>query len=140
MNTDEHCWRKRRRNEAECWNLPRAGFDREDSRGSVCVHNTLGAGFLEKVYANSLALELRGKGISCEQEVPLKVRYKDAIVGDYVADIVVERRVLLELKACAALDAIHEAQIMNYLRASTLQVGLLMNFGRTKLQYRRFVC
>ena len=107
---------------------------------AFAVHNTLGAGFLEKMYANSLALELRGKGISCEQEVPLKVRYKDAIVGDYVADIVVERRVLLELKACAALDAIHEAQIMNYLRASTLQVGLLMNFGRPKLQYRRFVC
>src|SRR6266849_2573029 len=107
---------------------------------AFAVHNALGAGFLEKMYANSLALELRGKGISCEQEVPLKVRYKDAIVGDYVADIVVERRVLLELKACAALDAIHEAQIMNHLRASTLQVGLLMNFGRPKLQYLRFVC
>ena len=107
---------------------------------AFAVHNTLGAGFLEKVHANSLALELRGKGISCEQEVPLKVRYQDVIVGDYVADIDVERRVLLELKACAPLDVIHEAQVMNYLRASTLQVGLLMNFGRPKLQYRRFVC
>ncbi len=103
------------------------------------VHNSLGAGFLEKVYVNALALELRAKGLACEQEAPLQVRYREAIVGDYLADIVVERRVVLELKACSALDPVHEAQIMNYLRASNLRVGLLMNFGRPKLQYRRFV-
>ena len=106
---------------------------------AFAVHNTLGAGFLEKVYANALARELRDKGLSCEQEAPLKVRYKDAVVGDYSADVIVERRVLLELKACSALDPVHEAQIMNYLRASNLRVGLLLNFGRPKLQYRRFV-
>ncbi len=106
---------------------------------AFAVHNALGAGFLEKVYANALALELRAKGLACEQETPLHVKYKETIVGDYVADIVVERRVLLELKACSALDPVHEAQIMNYLRASNLHVGLLMNFGRPKLQDRRFV-
>ncbi len=103
------------------------------------VHNTLGAGFLEKVYANALVLELRAKGLSCKQEAALNVRYKESVVGDYLADMVVEDRVLLELKACAALDPTHEAQIMNYLRASGLHVGLLMNFGRPRLQYRRFV-
>ncbi len=81
---------------------------------AFAVHNSLGAGFLEKVYANALALELRDKGLSCEQEVSLKVRYKNAVVGDYLADLVVERRVLLELKACSALDPVHEAQILNY--------------------------
>lgn len=106
---------------------------------AFAVHNTLGAGFLEKVYANALTLELRAKGLACEHEAPLQVRYREAIVGDYLADIVVERRVLLELKACSALDPVHEAQIMNYLRASNLRVGLLMNIGRPKLQYRRFV-
>ena len=106
---------------------------------AFAVHNALGAGFLEKVYANALALELRSNGLACEQEAPLRVKYKETIVGDYVADIVVEHRVLLELKACSALDPVHEAQIMNYLRAGNLHVGLLMNFGRPKLQYRRFV-
>jgi GxxExxY protein len=103
------------------------------------VHNTLGAGFLEKVYANAVTLELRSKGLACEQEAPVQVRYRNAIVGDYLADIVVEGKVLIELKACSALDPVHEAQIINYLRASNLRVGLLMNFGRPKLQYRRFV-
>ena len=83
---------------------------------AFAVHNTLGAGFLEKVYANALTLELRAKGLACEHEAPLQVRYRETIVGDYLADIVVERRVLLELKACSALDPVHEAQIMNYLR------------------------
>jgi GxxExxY protein len=108
-------------------------------QAAFTVHNTLGAGFLEKVYANALTLELRAKGLACEQEAPLQVRYREAIVGDYSADIVVERRVLLELKAYSALDSLHEAQIINYLRASGLRVGLLLNFARPKLQYRRFV-
>ena len=104
------------------------------------VHNTLGAGFLERVYSNALALELRRSEIECAREVPLKVTYKGVIVGDYVADILVAGRVLIELKACAVLDSNHAAQIMNYLRASGIRVGLLLNFGRPKLEYRRFVC
>jgi GxxExxY protein len=78
-------------------------------------------------------------GHACEQEVALKVQYKNVVVGDYFADLVVERRVLIELKACAGLESIHEAQILNYLKASGIHVGLLLNFGRSKLEYRRFV-
>jgi GxxExxY protein len=106
---------------------------------SFAVHNALGAGFLEKVYANALSLELRQMGLVCAQEVPFKVKYKDAVVGDYSADLVVEKRVLVELKACTGLDSVHEAQILNYLKASGIHVGLLMNFGKPRLEYRRFV-
>jgi len=104
------------------------------------VHNTLGCGFLERVYANALAIELRSSGLDCAQESPLKIRYRDTIVGDYVADIIVDSRVIVELKACASLDPSHSAQVMNYLRAANVHVGLLLNFGRPKLEYRRFVC
>ena len=107
--------------------------------GAFAVHNTLGCGFLEKVYSNALVFELRKIGLVCEQEVPFKVRYKDVVVGDYFADLLVEKRVLVELKACTGLDSVHEAQILNYLKASGIQVGLLLNFGKPKLQYRRFV-
>jgi len=107
---------------------------------AFAVHNALGTGFLERVYSNALALELRRNEIDCVREVPLKVTYRGVIVGDYVADILVAGRVSIELKACAVLDSNHAAQIMNYLRASELRVGLLLNFGRPKLAYRRFVC
>jgi GxxExxY protein len=106
---------------------------------SFLVHNTLGAGFLERVYANALSLELRQMGLVCAQEVPLKVKYKDVIVGDYSADLVVEKRVLVELKACTGLDSVHEAQALNYLKASGIRVGLLLNFGKPRLEYRGFV-
>lgn len=106
---------------------------------AFAVHNTLGCGFLEKVYSNALLVELRGLGLACEHEVAFKVKYKDVEVGDYFADLIVEKRVVVELKACAALDSSHEAQILNYLKASNVKVGLLLNFGKPKLQYRRFV-
>jgi GxxExxY protein len=107
--------------------------------GAFAVHNTLGCGFLERVYSNALLFELRNMNLSCEHEVPFKVRYKEAVVGDYCADLIVERRVIVELKACASSDSVHEAQILNYLKASRIQVGLLLNFGKPKLQHRRFV-
>ncbi len=103
------------------------------------VHNTLGAGFLEKVYENALAIELRKSGLTVEQQKPIKVLYEGAVVGDYAADLVVESRILLELKAVASLDSIFEAQLLNYLRATGVRVGLLLNFGQPKLQYKRFV-
>ena len=106
---------------------------------AFAVHNSLGAGFLEKVYENALLIELRSMQICCSSQASLQVRYKGFVVGDYQADVLVEGRVLVELKACSALDSNHEAQLMNYLRASSLKVGLLLNFGRPKLQYRRFV-
>ena len=103
------------------------------------VHNSLGCGFLEKVYANAMMVEMRALGLTCEQEVIFKVTYKNFVIGDYCADLVIEKRVIVELKACAALDTTHEAQILNYLKASNIKVGLLLNFGKPKLQYRRFV-
>jgi GxxExxY protein len=103
------------------------------------VQNTLGAGFLEKVYENALALELRKCGLSVETQKAFPVRYEGAVVGDYQADLVVAERVIVECKAVSNVDPVHEAQLMNYLKASGLRVGLLINFGRPKLQYRRMV-
>jgi GxxExxY protein len=107
---------------------------------AFAVHNTLGAGFLERLYSNALSIELRRGGQACIQEAQLKVTYRDTIVGDYIADIIVDNRVIIELKACGALDSSHSAQLMNYLRAAGIRVGLLLNFGRPKLEYRRFIC
>jgi GxxExxY protein len=107
--------------------------------GAFAVHNALGCGYLEKVYSNAVLTELNQLGLASEREVPFKVKYKDIIVGDYCADLIVEHRVQVELKACAALDSVHEAQILNYLKASGIRVGLLLNFGKPRLEYRRFV-
>ena len=103
------------------------------------VQNTLGCGFLEKVYENAMVVELSRVGISVEQQKPMQVRYQGAIVGEYQADLVVDSRVMVELKAVSKLDSIHEAQLLNYLKATRVRVGLLFNFGCPRLQYRRFV-
>lgn len=103
------------------------------------VQNTLGAGFLEKVYENALAIELRKRGLAVETQKAFPVRYEGAIVGDYQADMVVSGKVVVECKTVANLDAVHEAQLINYLKTSGIEVGLLVNFARPKLQYRRFV-
>lgn len=103
------------------------------------VLNTLGAGFLEKVYENALSLELVKNGCKIENQKPFHVAYEGTIVGDYLADIVVDRKVIVECKAVSRLDPIHEAQLINYLKASEVRVGLLINFGRTKLQFKRLV-
>ncbi len=93
------------------------------------VHNDLGFGFLEKVYQNALFIELTNLGLKVEKERPIKVKYKDQIVGDFIADIVVEDKVILELKAVKQLSEIHEAQLVNYLKATGIEIGLLINFG-----------
>jgi GxxExxY protein len=103
------------------------------------VQNTLGAGFLEKVYENALRVELREGGLAVECQKAFPVRYQGVIVGDYVADLVVSEKVVVECKAVTNLDQVHEAQLMNYLKASGIRVGLLINFARSKLQFRRFV-
>ena len=103
------------------------------------VAGKLGPGFLEKVYENALAHELRKTVLSCSQQVPLKVIYDGVIVGDYVADLVVENSVMVELKTVKALDEIHFAQCLNYLKATGLKVCLLINFGTTKIQIKRIV-
>lgn len=99
--------------------------------------NCLGSGFLEKVYENALAFELQGAGVAFEQQVPITVFYKDQVVGSYVADLVIAGRLLVELKACRALEEAHTAQCLNYLKATALPTCLLINFGTPKPQIRR---
>jgi GxxExxY protein len=107
--------------------------------GAFTVGNTLGAGFLEKVYENALAYELRKTGLHVEQQAAIQVRYDNVIVGDYVADLTVNGCVLVELKAVKSLDDIHFAQCMNYLKATSWKVCLLINFGTSKVQIKRIV-
>lgn len=103
------------------------------------VSNALGNGFLEKVYENALAHELGKAGLKVEQQYPIKVFYDGQIVGDFVADLLVEDRILLELKAVKTLDEIHSAQCINYLKATEKPVCLLLNFGTSKIEFKRFV-
>ncbi|HVX85086.1 MAG TPA: GxxExxY protein [Phycisphaerae bacterium] len=106
---------------------------------AVKVHKTLGVGFLEKVYENALMVEFRRQGIRAEQQKPVPVWYEDENVGDYVADIIVENTLIIELKAIRAFCDEHTACCMNYLQATNLPVCLLLNFGRRTLQIKRFV-
>lgn len=103
------------------------------------VSHTLGVGFLEKVYENALAHEMGKAGIHYRQQMPLAVHYDGVVVGDYYADFLVENCLLVELKAVKALDEIHDAQCINYLKASGLRLCLLINFGSPRLQIRRLV-
>ena len=103
------------------------------------VNRVLGSGFLEKVYENALNIELLERGLKTELQKPISVYYKNKVVGEYFADIVVEDNVLLELKAVTELDKIHEAQILNYLKATHIKVGLLVNFTYPKAQVKRFI-
>ncbi|PVV07732.1 MAG: GxxExxY protein [gamma proteobacterium symbiont of Ctena orbiculata] len=103
------------------------------------VSNELGAGFFEAVYEQALCLELKQQGLAFERQKSLEVGYKGHVVGNYVADIVVENNLLVELKALSALTKEHDAQVMNYLRATGLRVGLLLNFGTPRLGVRRLV-
>ena len=109
-------------------------------RGAVFeVTRILGSGFLEKVYENALLVELRGRGLKAESQVPIKVSYKNDVVGEYFADIVVEGQVIIELKAVDHLQKIHEAQLLNYLKATSYKIGLLINFTHPKAEIKRFV-
>ena len=101
------------------------------------VSNTLGAGFLEGVYERALAIELESNSISFSRQSPLKVLYRDREVGIYVADFIVENRLILEIKAVSKLLGEHQAQLLNYLKAGNFEVGLLINFGRPRLEIKR---
>ena len=103
------------------------------------VSNKLGAGFLESVYENALCLELAHKGIEFEQQKAINVHYRENVVGNYIADLLVENKLLIELKAVSQFSTQHEAQLMNYLRATDISVGLLLNFGTPRLGIRRIV-
>ncbi len=106
---------------------------------SYSVFNALGHGFLEKVYENALVVEMRSQGLRVAQQVPYKVMYRGVPVGDYVADLVVEDAVIVELKAANALDPIHVAQCINYLKASGLKLCLLLNFSSGGVEPRRII-
>ena len=103
------------------------------------VNKILGSGFLEKVYENALFVELNKRGINAACQVPITVEYKNATVGQYIADMIVEDSVLIEIKAIEALQKVHEAQILNYLKATGYKVGLLVNFTHPKAIIKRFV-
>ncbi len=107
-------------------------------KAAYTVHNVLGFGFLEKVYQNALIIELRKTGLNVLSEEPITVYYENEIVGQYVADIIVEKKVILELKAVKDLAIIHEVQLVNYLKATSIEVGLLINFGHS-VQIKRKV-
>ena len=103
------------------------------------VHQTLGYGFLERVYAAALIHELTALGLKAEHEVAIPVRYKGVELGVYYADILVERAVVCEIKAIKALTREHEAQLLNYLKATSIEVGLLLNFGSRSAEVKRMV-
>lgn len=101
------------------------------------VSNELGAGFLESVYHKSLAISLRQKGLQVRSEAPISVVFRGQNVGEFYADLLVEEKVIVELKAVSTLAKEHVAQVINYLYASGMDVGLLVNFGTPKIEYRR---
>jgi len=120
----------------------RTDLDRLTQRVIACayeVSNTLGCGFLEKVYEKALAVELRHAGLRVEQQKLIQVHYKGDLVGEGVLDLLVEDVVIVEVKAIDALDEAHAAQCLNYLKATELPVCLLFNFGKPRVQLRRFV-
>ncbi|OFX35721.1 MAG: GxxExxY protein [Bacteroidetes bacterium GWA2_32_17] len=100
------------------------------------VYNELGYGFLEKVYENAMLIELKELGLFCEKQRKIKVYYHSKIVGDYIADIIVENYIIIELKAAESLCEEHEFQLINYLKATEIEVGLLLNFGKEP-QFKR---
>ena len=109
-------------------------------RGAVFeINRVLGHGFLEKVYEKALMTELNSRGLSVGNQVPLKVIYKEKIVGEYFADLLVEDSVIVEIKAVRHLLKEHQAQLLNYLKTTGIQVGLLVNFTRSNAQIKRMV-
>jgi GxxExxY protein len=103
------------------------------------VNRILGPGFLEKVYENALIAELGMRGLKAEAQVPVRVTYKGQQVGEYFPDILVEKQVILEIKAIEALQKVHEAQLLNYLKATGHKIGFLVNFTHPKAQVKRFI-
>ena len=103
------------------------------------VNRILGPGFLEKVYENALLIELRARGMKAVAQHPITVRYKNQIVGEYFVDLLVEDQVIVELKTVDNIQKIHEAQLLNYLKATGIKVGLLVNFKTMKAEIKRLV-
>ncbi len=102
------------------------------------VYNQLGYGFLEKVYQNAMYFELKSQGYKVEAQKQIKVYFKNQLVGEFYTDLLVEDSVILELKACECISSSHIAQLMNYLKSTQIQVGLLLNFGETP-EFKRII-
>jgi len=132
MNTDGHRWK-----EAEGASWEHDALTESVLGCAFKVANILGPGFLEKVYENALAHDLRKSGLAAVQQAQAQVTYDGEVVGNYVADLLVEGSLIVELKACKALEDIHIAQCLNYLKATGLRTCLLLNFGAPKLQIKR---
>lgn len=103
----------------------------------IQVSNYLGHGFPETIYSNALIIELQKRGLRAQQQVPLDVRYDGILVGRYFADVIVEEKVILELKAVECLLTDHQTQLINYLTATGFEIGLLVNFGKPKVEFKR---
>ena len=103
------------------------------------VHNILGYGFLERVYQRAMHVELQARGLKVEIEPKITIQFKGAIVGDYAADLLVEGKIIVELKTDATYQSLHEAQLLNELRGAEIRVGYLINFGRERVEYKRMV-
>ena len=106
---------------------------------AIEVYNELGFGFLENVYENALMVWLHRAGIKAKQQAPVKVKFQGTIVGDYLVDILVEEKIILELKSSESIVDAHVAQVLNYLKATKLKLGIVLNFGKEKLEYKRIV-
>ena len=102
------------------------------------VHNVLGFGFLEKVYENSLKIELQKQGFEVDQQFPISVFYDETLVGDFFADLLINKSIILELKAVDNIGKPHEVQLVNYLKATNMEIGLLINFGRSVQIKRKY--
>lgn len=103
------------------------------------VHRELGYGFLEKVYENSMMVLLNKEKIEAKQQFPVPVLFDNTIVGEYFADIMIEDKILVELKTVEKIKNVHFAQLLNYLKATGIKLGLLINFGPRKLEYERII-
>ena len=103
------------------------------------VHNKLGYGFMEKVYENALMVLLHKKGIKAEQQAPISVYFDGEVVGDYYADILIDKKLILELKGAGNIADVHRAQTLNYIKATGLRLAMILNFGKERLEYERLV-
>lgn len=118
--------------------MSQASLTRSILEAAFEVSNELGVGFVESVYEGALFIALHARGLKVDRQAPIKVRFRGETVGHFYADLLVEGSVILELKAARALAPEHQAQVLNYLRATGHPVGMLLNFGVPKLEYRRF--
>jgi GxxExxY protein len=116
---------------------PHADLSHQVIGAAIEVHKAMGPGFLEKVYETALAVELSARGIPFVQQAPLVARYKGRPVGHFLADFIVSERIICEIKAADAVIPDHMAQVLNYLRATGIEIGILINFGERKLHVKR---